>query len=279
MKWRGRRTSDNVEDRRGKGSIAIAGGGLGLVIIIILALLGGNQGELVDGINEASTGNLTPYEETPEEKELSEFVSAVLADTEDVWTQLFNEQGMVYQNPTLVLFTNSVESACGLAEAAVGPFYCPADYKLYIDLSFFGELRDQFNAPGDFAMAYVIAHEVGHHVQTLLGITEEINSLRPKLSETDFNNYSVRLELQADYFAGVWGYHAKKTGLLEAGDLEEALYAASAIGDDHIQLEAQGYIVPESFTHGTSEQRVRWFSKGFETGSINGGDTFSANNL
>lgn len=279
MKWRGRRTSANVEDRRGKGSIAIAGGGLGFVIIIILALFGGNQGELVDGIDEASTGNLTPYEETPEEKELSEFVSVVLADTEDVWTELFNEQGMVYQNPTLVLFTDSVDSACGLADAAVGPFYCPADYKLYIDLSFFGELRNQFNAPGDFAMAYVIAHEVGHHVQTLLGITEEINSLRPKLSETDFNNYSVRLELQADYFAGVWGYHAKKTGLLEAGDLEEALHAASAIGDDHIQLEAQGYIVPESFTHGTSEQRVRWFSKGFETGSINGGDTFSANNL
>ena len=279
MKWRGRRTSANVEDRRGKGSIAIAGGGLGFVIIIILALFGGNQGELVDGIDEASTGNLTPYEETPEEKELSEFVSVVLADTEDVWTELFNEQGMVYQNPTLVLFRESVESACGLAKAAVGPFYCPADYKLYIDLSFFGELRNQFNAPGDFAMAYVIAHEVGHHVQTLLGITEEINSLRPKLSETDFNNYSVRLELQADYFAGVWGYHAKKTGLLEAGDLEEALHAASAIGDDHIQLEAQGYIVPESFTHGTSEQRVRWFSKGFETGSINGGDTFSANNL
>ena len=279
MKWRGRRASANVEDQRGKGGIAIVGGSFGLVIIIILALLGGNPGEFFNSTQVAPTGNTIPYEETDEEKELSEFVSVVLADTEDVWTELFNEQGMVYKKPTLVLFTDSVQSACGTAGAAVGPFYCPGNYKLYIDLNFFGELRDQLNAPGDFAMAYIIAHEVGHHVQTLLGINEEINALRPKLSETDFNKYSVRLELQADYFAGVWGYHAKKTGLLEVGDLEEALHAASAIGDDNIQLETQGYIVPESFTHGTSEQRVRWFSKGFQTGSINGGDTFSANDL
>lgn len=279
MKWKGRRTSANVEDRRGKGTIAMAGGGLGLVIILIMTLLGGNQGELVDGIDEASTGNVTPYEETAEEKELSEFVSVVLADTEDVWKELFNEQGMEYEKPTLVLFSDSVQSACGTAGAAVGPFYCPADYKLYIDLSFFKDLRDRFNAPGDFAMAYVIAHEVGHHVQTLLGIDEEIHSLRPQFSKKEANEYSVRLELQADYFAGVWGYHARKSGLLEAGDLEEALQAASAIGDDRIQMEAQGYIVPESFTHGTSEQRVHWFSKGYETGSINEGDTFSAKDL
>jgi len=268
-----------VDDRRGKGGIAIAGGGLGLVIIIIVALLGGNPGDFMNTIQVAPTGNTVPYEESIEEEELSEFVSVVLADTEDVWTELFDEQGLVYQNPTLVLFSGSVESACGTASAAVGPFYCPADYKLYIDLSFFAELRDQFNAPGDFAMAYVIAHEVGHHVQTLIGINEEVNSLRQELNEIEFNEYSVRLELQADYFAGVWGYHAKNSGLLEAGDLEEALQAASAIGDDRIQQKAQGYVVPDSFTHGTSEQRVHWFSKGFETGSINGGDTFNAESL
>jgi len=279
LRWKGRRSSANVDDRRGKGGIAIAGGGLGLVIIIIVALLGGNPGDFMNTIQVAPTGNTVPYEESIEEEELSEFVSVVLADTEDVWTELFDEQGLVYQNPTLVLFSGSVESACGTASAAVGPFYCPADYKLYIDLSFFAELRDQFNAPGDFAMAYVIAHEVGHHVQTLIGINEEVNSLRQELNEIEFNEYSVRLELQADYFAGVWGYHAKNSGLLEAGDLEEALQAASAIGDDRIQQKAQGYVVPDSFTHGTSEQRVHWFSKGFETGSINGGDTFNAESL
>ena len=276
MKWKGRRNSANVEDRRGKGGIAIAGGGLGLVLIIIVTLLGGNSGDFINKTQVAPTGNTVPYEESAEEQELSEFVSVVLADTEDVWTEIFDEQGLSYQTPTLVLFSGSVASACGAASAAVGPFYCPADYKLYIDLSFFEELRDQFNAPGDFAMAYVIAHEVGHHVQTILGINEEVNSLRLKLSK---NEYSVRLELQADYFAGVWGYHAESTGLLEAGDLEEALQAASAIGDDRIQKKAQGYVVPDSFTHGTSEQRVRWFSKGFETGSVNGGDTFNAKEL
>lgn len=268
-----------MEDRRGKGGIAIVGGGLGLVIIIIVALLGGNPGDFMNSSQVAPTGKTVPYEESIEEKELSEFVSVVLADTEDVWTELFKEQELVYENPTLVLFSGSVESACGSASAAVGPFYCPSDYKLYIDLSFFQELRDKFNAPGDFAMAYVIAHEVGHHVQTLIGINEEVNSLRKELSKTEFNEYSVRLELQADYFAGVWGYHAKNSGLLEPGDLEEALRAASAIGDDRIQQKAQGYVVPDSFTHGTSEQRVHWFTKGFETGSINGGDTFNAKSL
>lgn len=268
-----------MENRRGKGGMVIAGGGLGLVIIIIVALLGGNPGDFMNRSQVAPTGDTVPYEESIEEKELAEFVSVVLADTEDVWTELFDEQGLVYQNPTLVLFSGSVESACGTASAAVGPFYCPADYQLYIDLSFFQELRDKFNAPGDFAMAYVIAHEVGHHVQTLIGINEEVNSIRKGLSDKEFNEYSVRLELQADYFAGVWGYYAKSSGLLEPGDLEEALQAASAIGDDHIQQKTQGYVVPDSFTHGTSEQRVHWFSKGFKTGSINGGDTFSAEDL
>ena len=279
MKWKGRRSSANVENRRGKGGMVIAGGGLGLVIIIIVALLGGNPGDFMNRSQVAPTGDRVPYEESIEEKELAEFVSVILANTEDVWTELFDEQGLVYENPTLVLFSDSVESACGTASAAVGPFYCPADYQLYIDLSFFQELRDKFNAPGDFAMAYVIAHEVGHHVQTLIGINEEVNSIRNGLSEKEFNEYSVRLELQADYFAGVWGYYAKSLGLLDPGDLEEALQAASAIGDDHIQQKTQGYVVPDSFTHGTSEQRVHWFSKGFKTGSINGGDTFSAEDL
>lgn len=273
MKWKGRKGSTNVEDRRGKGGIAVAGGGLGLVIILIVALLGGNPGSVI------SPGTSAPYEQTAEEKELAEFVSVVLADTENVWTRLFNEQGMEYEEPTLVLYTESVQSACGTAASAVGPFYCPGDHQLYIDLSFFQELRDRFHAPGDFAIAYVIAHEVGHHVQTLLGINEEVNSLRPELTEKEFNEYSVRMELQADYFSGVWAHHAKELNLLEEGDLEEAINAASAVGDDRIQEEALGYIVPDSFTHGTSEQRARWFTKGYESGSINEGDTFSASNL
>ncbi len=280
VEWKGRRTSSNVEDRRGKGGLVLAGGGgIGLIIIIIMTLLGGDPTELLGGLQDTGTQTTTPYEETAEEKELAEFVSVVLASTEDVWEERFEEQGLVYEKPTLVLFTGSVQSACGTAGASVGPFYCPGDQKLYIDLSFFDELRTRFKAPGDFAMAYVIAHEVGHHVQTLLGTNEEFNNMRGKLSEEQANEYSVRIELQADYFAGVWGYHAENSGLLETGDFEEALQAASAIGDDNIQLEAQGYIVPESFTHGTSEQRMRWFSKGFNTGTISGGDTITAKEL
>jgi hypothetical protein len=203
----------------------------------------------------------------------------VLADTEDVWAELFRKAGAEYSYPKLVLYSGSVQSACGFSGAATGPFYCPGDYKLYIDLSFYDELQQRFKAPGDFAMAYVIAHEVGHHVQTLLGINEKVMSFRSKLSDEEFNKYLVCLELQADYFSGVWAHYAKRMNVLEEGDLDEALNAASAVGDDRIQKNTQGYVVPESFTHGTSEQRKRWFDKGFRSGALKGGDTFNADNL
>jgi predicted metalloprotease len=273
MRWRGRSGSSNVEDRRGLGGGKIVGGGIGGIIIVIIVTLlgGGNPTDLLNGITGSNTS--IPYEQTAEEQELSEFVSVVLADTERVWTELFKQEGLEYEEPTLVLYTQSVQSACGQAGSAVGPFYCPGDHKLYIDLSFYDELRQKFQAPGDFAMAYVIAHEVGHHVQTLLGTTEKIMPLRDKLSETQFNEYLVRFELQADYMAGVWAHHAQGMELLEEGDLEEALTAASAVGDDSIQKKSQGYVVPESFTHGTSEQRKQWFYKGFQSGNIEDGNT------
>ncbi|WP_342538163.1 neutral zinc metallopeptidase [Sporosarcina sp. FSL K6-1540] len=282
MEYKGRKGSSNVEDRRGKGKggIVLAGGGIGgLILILIITFLGGSPSEVLNDLQGADSGPSVPYEESAEEKELAEFVSVVLADTEVVWTKLFREQGLEYEEPILVLYTDSVQSACGAAGASVGPFYCPGDHKLYIDLSFYQELQDKFQAPGDFAMAYVVAHEVGHHVQTLLGINEQVNALRPKLSTEEFNKYSVRLELQADYFAGVWARHQKDMNFLEEGDLDEAITAASAVGDDRIQEQAQGYIVPDSFTHGTSEQRKRWFTKGFENGTIEGGDTFKASGL
>lgn len=278
MKWKGRAGSSNVEDRRGmSGGKAIAGvgGGLGLIIVIIFSFLGGNPGELIGNLGTSEQSNTIPYEESAQEKELAEFVSVVLADTEKVWTEIFEENGLEYVEPTLVQYSGSVNSACGAAGAFVGPFYCPGDQKLYIDLSFYQELQEKFNAPGDFAMAYVIAHEVGHHVQTLLGTTEEVMPLRQKLSEEEFNKYLVRFELQADYLSGVWAKHAQGLGYLEEGDLEEALTAASAVGDDTLQKQARGYVVPESFTHGTSEQRKNWFYKGFENGTIQGGDTFN----
>lgn len=278
MKWKGRAGSSNVEDRRGmSGGKAIAGvgGGLGLIIVIIFSFLGGNPGDLIGNLGTSEQSNTIPYEESAQEKELAEFVSVVLADTEKVWTKIFEENGLEYVEPTLVLYSGSVNSACGAAGASVGPFYCPGDQKLYIDLSFYQELQEKFNAPGDFAMAYVIAHEVGHHVQTLLGTTEEVMPLRQKLSEEEFNKYLVRFELQADYLSGVWAKHAQGLGYLEEGDLEEALTAASAVGDDTLQKQARGYVVPESFTHGTSEQRKNWFYKGFENGTIQGGDTFN----
>lgn len=282
MEYKGRKRSSNVEDRRGKGKggKALAGGGIGgLLLILLITFLGGDLGEVLNGSQVPNSDTLIPYEETAEELELKEFVSVVLADTEVVWTQLFLEQGLEYEEPILVLYTDSVQSACGTAGASVGPFYCPGDHKLYIDLSFYQELNDKFQAPGDFAMAYVVAHEVGHHVQTLLGINEQVNNLRSKLSKEEFNKYSVRLELQADYFAGVWAKHQKDLDFLEEGDLKEAITAASAVGDDRIQEQAQGYIVPDSFTHGTSEQRKRWFIKGFENGTIKGGDTFKTKDL
>ncbi|WKA58227.1 neutral zinc metallopeptidase [Planococcus shenhongbingii] len=282
MKWKGRQGSRNVEDRRGSsGGKMIAGGGIGgLLIVLLVAFLGGDPGVLLNELGTgAGTQSSEPYVETEQEQELANFVSVVLADTEAVWSEVFAEQGLEYVEPTLVLFNGSVDSACGTAGAAVGPFYCPGDQKLYIDLSFYNELQQQFQAPGDFAMAYVIAHEVGHHVQNLLGIMEQVQPLRNQLSEEDYNKLQVRLELQADYYAGVWAHHAQGMDLLEEGDLEEALTAASAVGDDTIQERARGYVVPESFTHGTSEQRKSWFYKGFEAGTIQGGDTFNAKNL
>lgn len=282
MKWRGRGQSANVEDRRGRGigGVGIAGGGIGLVIVIIMTLIGGGgPGDILNNITGTSTSENGTYEETEQEKELADFVSVVLADTETVWTELFEEQGKEYQEPVMVLYTNQVESACGTAGSAVGPFYCPGDYKLYIDLSFYDELRQKFEAPGDFAMAYVIAHEVGHHVQTLLGTNKEVMAMRNQVSEEEFNQYLVKLELQADYYAGVFARYAEGQGYLEAGDVEEAITAASAVGDDNIQKKSQGYVVPESFTHGTSEQRMRWFKKGYESGTIEDGDTFSAKEL
>ncbi|MGE5433139.1 MAG: neutral zinc metallopeptidase [Syntrophomonadaceae bacterium] len=282
MRWRGLRQSSNVEDRRGGGtSRRFIGGGIGtLVIALIIWLLGGNPGEIFNilspGGGEQTTTN---YQESAEESEHKQFVSVVLAETEDAWTKLFQEKGSNYRDPKLVLYTNSVQSACGFSSAAVGPFYCPGDEKLYLDLSFYDELQKRFHAPGDFAMAYVIAHEVGHHVQNLLGISEKVASLRSRLSDEEYNKYSVRLELQADYFAGVWAHYADRTKqIVEQGDIDEALRAASAVGDDNIQKQSQGYVVPESFTHGTSEQRKKWFYKGYQSGTLEGGDTFSTDN-
>lgn len=279
MRWNPRRQSSNVEDRRGlsRGGI-ITGGGIGTVIILLVVyLLGGDPAALL----EQNPGGRTSYERpvSPGEDTLAQFVSFVLADLEDVWHEQFRQIGEQYREPRLVLFTDKVQSACGMAGAAVGPFYCPGDSKVYIDLSFYRELRMRFGAPGDFAQAYVIAHEVGHHVQHLLGISDRVHRMQSGASRAEANRLSVQLELQADFLAGVWAHYAAQRNLLEAGDLEEALQAAASIGDDRLQQQAQGYVVPESFTHGTSEQRVRWFRKGFQTGTLNEGDTFGADNL
>lgn len=280
MKWKGRAGSRNVEDRRGRGvgGPVLAGGGIGgLLIVLLITFLGGDPGAILgDGGGGSSS---EPYVASEREEELADFVSVVLADTEEVWAEVFAEEGMEYVEPTLVLFSGSVQSACGMAGAATGPFYCPADSKLYIDLSFYDELERQFNAPGDFAMAYVVAHEVGHHVQNLLGVLGDVQQARNQLSETEYNQLQVRLELQADYLSGVWAHHAQGMGYLEEGDLEEALTAASAVSDDTIQKRTRGYAVPESFTHGTSEQRKEWFYKGFRAGDLNDGNTFNAPDL
>jgi predicted metalloprotease len=282
MLWKGQRQSDNVEDRRGMsgGGIAIGGGLGGIVVLVIALLLGADPRQLLEqsrGV-DPSTGTSTSRPVNPQEDELKQFSATVLASTEDVWTDIFQQQGRSYSKPTLVLFTDAVRSACGEAGAAVGPFYCPGDQKLYLDLSFFNELQTRFRAPGDFAQAYVIAHEVGHHVQNLLGTMDKVDSIRGRISEAEANQLSVRLELQADFLAGVWAHYAQQKGILESGDIEEALGAASAVGDDRLQREGQGYVVPDSFTHGTSEQRTRWFRKGLETGDLRQGDTFSVRN-
>lgn len=271
MRWAGRQGSRNVQDRRGMGGLAL-GGGIGGIIVLILGLLMGQNP--LDYLNE----NPKAYQESSSEvdDERAQFVSVVLKDTEDVWHKLFAEQGGTYQEPALVLFSGSDQSGCGHATAATGPFYCPLDSKVYIDLSFYDQLQQRFGAPGDFAMAYVIAHEVGHHVQNLLGISDKVQQARQQMSEKRANELSVLLELQADFFAGVWAHHADEMNqILEAGDIEEAMRAANAIGDDRLQMESQGYVVPDAFTHGTSEQRMYWFKKGYETGDLNQGDTFA----
>ncbi len=277
MKWSGREGSGNVEDRRGGGGGKIALGGVGgLIVLLLYVFLGdGNVSPTDLGLDTNSLQNQQEYAPSAQEQEYAEFVSVVLKDTEDVWHALFNQMGSGYVEPKLVLFTGSVDSGCGSASAATGPFYCPADSKVYIDLSFYDELAQRFGAPGDFAMAYVIAHEVGHHVQNLLGTSEQVQNMRSQLSETEMNALSVKLELQADFYAGVWAHHAQQMkGILETGDIEEALNAANAIGDDRLQKQAQGYVVPDAFTHGTSEQRMYWFKRGFETGDLSKGDTF-----
>lgn len=281
MKWKGRRTSSNVQDRRGMGaSRGVVGGGIGTIVIaLIIFFLGGDPSVLLNDNSFVQPSAPSEYVQSEEENELYEFASVVLAETETVWDNLFEEQGLKYEYPQLIIYNESVQSACGPATSQVGPFYCPGDNSVYIDLSFYEDLKKDFNAPGDFAFAYVIAHEVGHHVQNQLGISEQVMSLRGKMSEAEFNKYMVRLELQADYFAGVWAHYVERANLLERGDIQEALNAASGVGDDRIQSEAWGYVVPDKFTHGTSEQRMRWFNKGFESGTIEDGNTFEAKEL
>lgn len=301
MRWRGNRKSSNVEDRRGMRVSGVGGvGGSGMLRLlpmvfkflgfkgtaILLVCVGayglftGNLGNMLNflGMQQGTTTSMQtePIRETAEEKELVEFVSVILADTEETWAALFRRKGITYQEPRLVLFRDSVKSACGMAQSAIGPFYCPGDRQVYIDLGFFGQLRNRFKAPGDFAQAYVIAHEVGHHIQTLTGISGKVHAAQKKLSKTEGNKLSVRQELQADCFAGVWAHHANKTRqLLEVGDLEEGLTAASAIGDDTLQKQSRGYVSPDSFTHGSSAQRVKWFKIGFESGDMDRCNTFN----
>jgi len=286
MKWTGRRESSNVDDRRGLsgGKIAAGGGVAGIVIYLLYTLLSGNnidpsqiQQQLSEQTNQSS--QLTPEEQKADD-ERAAFVKVVLAETEDVWNKIFTEKGQQYSEPTLVLFRGVVESACGNASSASGPFYCPGDNKLYIDLSFYQDLQYKLNAPGDFPMAYVVAHEVGHHIQNLMGTADKVNRLRQQLSETEFNKYSVMMELQADFYAGIWAHHTQKMkNILDADDIDEALNAASAIGDDRLQKQSTGQVMPDAFTHGTSAQRMYWFKKGYQTGDIKQGDTFNAKDL
>ena len=309
MRWRGRRESDNIEDGRGQGGgmrlpggfgrsgggpgniripMGKSGGGLSTIIILVvlffalracgidpLEMLAGGSGGVPGG-----GGQITEEEGTPANDEMKQFVGVVLAETEDVWNGIFQAEGQQYQEPTLRLFSGQVQSACGYASAASGPFYCPGDKKVYLDTTFFDQLAQQFGASGDFAQAYVIAHEVGHHVQNQMGLTAKMEQARQRVSEREYNALSVRLELQADCFAGIWAHHNHKTkAILEPGDVEEALNAAAAIGDDALQRKSQGMVVPDSFTHGTSEQRQRWFHKGLETGSVQACDTFNARSI
>lgn len=280
MKWMGRRQSDNVDDRRGVsgGKIAAGGGIIGIIVLIINFLGGGDAASVINDIqNQLPSGS--PQQEVPlteADKEMGAFVRTVLADTEDVWKKVFEEQGLTYENPQLVLFRDGVQTACGGASSASGPFYCPLDKKVYMDLAFFDELKTRFGAKGgDFAIAYVIAHEIGHHVQTLLGTSEKVREMQSRTNEAGANKLSVGLELQADFYAGLWAhYDQQMNNILEAGDIDEALSAANAVGDDAIQKKSQGHVVPDSFTHGSSEQRMYWFKRGFDTGDMNKGNTF-----
>ena len=285
MRWRGGRRSTNIEDRRGsRAKRGILGGGIGSIVLVLVAMyFGVDPSFLIQGMQSANVGSSSgtrPSAEDLKDDPLADMISVVMADTEDVWQEIFAAEGQRYREPTLVMFTGSTRSACGLGQAAMGPFYCPADQKAYIDLSFYEDMRNRFKAPGDFAQAYVIAHEVGHHVQNLLGVSGKVHQMKQRVSQGEANQLSVRLELQADCFAGVWANRAHRArNILEAGDVDEALNAASAIGDDRLQRQSRGTVVPESFTHGTSAQRQRWFRIGLESGNPDSCDTFNAARL
>ena len=288
MRWRTGRRSENVEDRRGEGGFPAGpigiGGGLGLILLALAAAYFGVDPTIVldqaGGLAQGPPSVGAQRQPSPEDEEMKQFMSVVLADTEDTWGSIFGESGYRYATPKLVLYSGAVGSACGFGQAAMGPFYCPADQRVYIDLGFYDDLRERYGAPGDFAQAYVLAHEVGHHVQNLLGLSEKVQAARERLSEAEANNLSVRLELQADCLAGLWAHHANRSRqILEKGDVEEALNAASVIGDDRMQRRARGYITPDSFTHGSSAQRMRWFQRGLESGKFSSCDTFAATEL
>lgn len=279
MKWEGRRQSDNLEDRRGMsttGKVAVGGGAIGLIFLLIQVFLGGDSQDLANAVMqqmEQPAATQTARALTPEEKKVGEFVSTILASTEDTWTEIFKKNGMTYKDPKMVLFTDATTSGCGGANASTGPFYCPNDQTVYMDLSFLNILRNRFGAEGgDFAIAYIIAHEVGHHVQNLLGILQQTHNLQRQTSQVQGNQIQVATELQADYFAGVWAHYEQR--YIEPGDVEDAMNAAAAVGDDHIQKTTQGYTQPESYTHGTSKQRVEWFNRGYKIGDLKQGDTF-----
>ncbi len=285
MLWKDGRRSNNVQDRRGSRIPGgKKGGGIGILLLALVGMYFGVDPAIImniaDTLQQPTSNNSAPVRQTAEQKELANFVSVVLADTEDTWTSIFKERGAVYKEPQLILFTDRVQSACGSAQAAIGPFYCPDDQQVYIDLSFYKDLKNKLDAPGDFAQAYVIAHEVGHHVQKLIGISDKVHAARQRLSEKEYNKLSVRLELQADCFAGIWANRADRVRqVVEPGDIEEALHAASRIGDDRLQKQSRGYVTPDSFTHGSSKQRVQWFKIGYTSGSIDSCDTFSSNTL
>jgi predicted metalloprotease len=282
MLWQSGRRSENIEDRRGaRISRNVAGGGIGTIVLILVALYFGIDPSVIlqqgGDLPSNRSSQETPATQSPEENELAEFVSVVLADTEDTWHEIFRTSGRQYREPKLVLYSGAVDSACGFAQSATGPFYCSADEKVYLDLTFFKDLKSRFKAPGDFAQAYVIAHEIGHHVQTQTGILQKVHEARRQLPAVKANALLVRLELQADCFAGIWAHHADRTRrVVEAGDIDEALGAASAVGDDRLQMQAQGHVVPDSFTHGTSAQRVQWFKQGLSTGSLDACNTFKS---